>query len=337
METVLKYGLYEWIDIFLRHLQLERGYSNNTVVSYGTDLKIFSEFLESCNIPSWDKVSRKHVEAFLQKMSSGLSKSTQSRRLSVLRSFFKFLKREGVITRNPAKGVRFPKPDRALPKVLSIEELKRLFGVCGEILSGLSFRGVPSEAREPRGIPNEIPRFARDDNILALRDVAILECLYGTGIRASELTGLRLENLRLDAGYITVRGKGSKERIVPIGEYAIDALKKYLDQVRPKLLLKAGRKQAADSYVFLNNRGEPLSRQGLWKIIKGLVRKAGIKKRITPHTLRHTFATHMLEHGADLKSLQMLLGHASISSTQIYTHLVLAHLKEIHETYHPRP
>ena len=321
METVLKYGLYEWIDIFLRHLQLERGYSNNTVVSYGTDLKIFSEFLESCNIPSWDKVSRKHVEAFLQKMSSGLSKSTQSRRLSVLRSFFKFLKREGVITRNPAKGVRFPKPDRALPKVLSIEELKRLFGVCGEILSG-----GDTDVESPE-----------TSNILALRDVAILECLYGTGIRASELTGLKLENLRLDAGYITVRGKGSKERIVPIGEYAIDALKKYLDQVRPKLLLKAGRKQAADSYVFLNNRGEPLSRQGLWKIIKGLVRKAGIKKRITPHTLRHTFATHMLEHGADLKSLQMLLGHASISSTQIYTHLVLAHLKEIHETYHPRP
>lgn len=321
METVLKYGLYEWIDIFLRHLQLERGYSSNTVVSYGTDLRIFSEFIENRNISSWHQVSREHVEAFLQKMSSGLSKSTQSRRLSVLRSFFKFLKREGVVSRNPAKNVRFPKPDRALPKVLSIEELKRLFGVCGEILSG---GDVDVESPET-------------SNILALRDVAILECLYGTGIRASELTGLKLENLRLDAGYITVRGKGSKERIAPIGEYAIDALKKYLDQVRPKLLLKAGRKQVADSYVFLNNRGEPLSRQGLWKIIKGLVRKAGIKKRISPHTLRHTFATHMLEHGADLKSLQMLLGHASISSTQIYTHLVLAHLKEIHETYHPRP
>ncbi|MEJ5301760.1 MAG: site-specific tyrosine recombinase XerD [Thermodesulforhabdaceae bacterium] len=325
METLRKYGLYEWIDMFLRHLKLERGYSNNTVVSYGTDLKIFAEFLESRNVSSWNELSREHIEAFIQKISSGLSKRTQSRRLSVLRSFFRFLQREGVISRNPAKAVRFPKPDRTLPRVLSVEELKRLFGICSEVLP---ISDVEAETTE---FSSEFSR------MLALRDVAILECLYGTGVRASELTRLKLENIHLDAGYIKVQGKGSKERVVPIGEYAVDALKKYLVQVRPKLILNVQGKRGPDSCVFLNNRGEPLSRQGLWKIIKGLAKKAGIKKRITPHTLRHTFATHMLEHGADLKSLQMLLGHASISSTQVYTHLALAHLKEIHETYHPRP
>lgn len=313
------YGLYQWIDIFLRHLQLERGYSRNTVVSYGTDLKIFAEFLESRHVISWDRVSQEDVETFLHSLSGHFSKRTQARRLSVLRSFFKFLQREKVLTRSPAKMVRFPKLDRSLPKALSVEELRRLFS---------AYHDEPSDT--------ENIEETRLIKALHIRDMAILECLYGTGVRASELTGLKLTDVHLDSGYILVRGKGSKERIVPLGEYAIDALKTYIEQARPYLLKRAPQGEMVP-FVFLNHRGDTLSRQGLWKIIKELARKAGIRKSITPHTLRHTFATHMLQRGADLRSLQLLLGHASISSTQIYTHLTLEHLKEIHETYHPRP
>ncbi|MGC8719523.1 MAG: site-specific tyrosine recombinase XerD [Thermodesulforhabdaceae bacterium] len=313
------YGLYQWIDTFLRHLQLERGYSRNTVVSYGTDLKIFAEFLESRHVVSWDRVSQEDVETFLHSLSDHFSKRTQARRLSVLRSFFKFLQREKVLTRSPAKMVRFPKLDRSLPKALSVEELRRLFS---------AYHDEPSDTENI-----EEPRLIK---ALHIRDMAILECLYGTGVRASELTGLKLTDVHLDSGYILVRGKGSKERIVPLGEYAIDALKTYIEQARPYLLKRAPQGEMVP-FVFLNHRGDTLSRQGLWKIIKELARKAGIRKNITPHTLRHTFATHMLQRGADLRSLQLLLGHASISSTQIYTHLTLEHLKEIHETYHPRP
>ncbi|MCX7823497.1 MAG: site-specific tyrosine recombinase XerD [Syntrophobacterales bacterium] len=309
-------GFYEWIDMFLRHLHLERGYSYNTITSYGTDLRIVAEFLEGRGISSWKEVSRGDLEMFLQELSTGFSKRTQARRLSVLRSFFKFLSREKVISYNPAKIVKFPKLDKTLPKVLSIEELRRLFNV---------YSKTSNNADEESA------------KLLTLRDMAILECLYGTGIRASELTGLRIEGLHLETGYVLIRGKGSKERIVPLGEYAIEALKRYLEESRPKLLRKNRNERSESAFVFLNNRGETLSRQGLWKIIRELAKKAGIKKRITPHTLRHTFATHMLERGADLRSIQILLGHSSISSTQVYTHLVLAYLKDIHETYHPRP
>lgn len=313
------FGFYEWIDTFLRHLQLERGYSYNTVVSYGTDLKIFAEFLEARQVTSWRDVSREDVEVFLQSLSSDFSKRTQARRLSVLRSFFKFLQRERVLSHSPAKMVKFPKLDRSLPKALSVDELRRLF--------------VAQEESPSDEATVEEKRLMK---ALHIRDMAILECLYGTGVRASELTGLRLADVHLDSGYILVRGKGSKERIVPLGEYAVEALRTYIEEARPQLLRRMPPDESS-SFVFLNHRGENLSRQGLWKIIKELARRAGIRKNITPHTLRHTFATHMLQRGADLRSLQMLLGHSSISSTQIYTHLTLEHLKEIHETYHPRP
>lgn len=318
MKVYREYGLYEWIDIFLKHLQLERGYSYHTVTSYGTDLKIFAEFLEGRNISSWKDVTRREIEVFVQGLSSTVSKRTQSRRLSVIRSFFKFLQRERLVSSNPAKNLKFPKLDKVLPRVLSVEELKLLFGIQNKSLENDG--GEDAKART-----------------LSVRDMAILECLYGTGIRASELTGLKMGDLHLESGYILVRGKGSKERIVPLGEYAIDALKRYLEEARPQLTKRSRSQDSANSYVFLNNHGEALSRQGLWKIIKELAKKAGIRKRITPHTLRHTFATHMIERGADIRSLQMLLGHSSISSTQIYTHLVLSYLKDIHETYHPRP
>lgn len=321
MKSPDEYTLYEWIDVFLKHLQLERGYSLHTVTSYGTDLKIFAEFLENRGIMSWKDVSRKDLEAFLQKLSANFSRRTQSRRLSGLRSFFKFLQREKIIGLNPAKTLKFPKIDKTLPRVISVEELKRLFSLQGNLQPG-DHNNTEEQAKA---------------RILSIRDTAILECLYGTGIRASELTGLRMGDLHIESGYILVRGKGSRERIVPLGEYAIEALKKYLEESRPKLVSKAQNKEAHILHVFLNNRGEPLSRQGLWKIIKELARKAGIRKHITPHTLRHTFATHMLERGADIRTIQVLLGHSSISSTQVYTHLVLGYLKDIHETYHPRP
>ncbi len=299
---MMNYSLNEWIDMFLKHLQVERGTSKNTISSYGTDLKIFAEMVEFLGCKSWRDVERTHIEKFLQETSTRFSKKTQARRLSAIRSFFKFLQRERAIEKNSAKSVRFPKPDKTLPKALSIEELKKLFN------------SVYSN---------------NEEDPLTFRDIAILECLYGTGVRATELVELEMENLKLESGYITVKGKGSKERMIPLGEYAQDALRNYLQRGRPLMKAKTNK-------VFLNKDGNKLTRQGLWKILKEIALRAGVNKNITPHVLRHTFATHMLEGGADLKSLQMLLGHSSISSTQIYTHLALRHLKEIHEKYHPR-
>ncbi len=326
------YSLYEWIDIFLRHLQVERAMSHHTIASYGTDITQFAKFLEDRGIRRWSDVSREEGVAFFAQTRHTTAKRTQSRRLSSLRSFFSFLEREGAIARNHLKTLSFPKPDRTLPRALSVEDLQKLFSV---VASPVTPSGAEISAK------NSPP----DNGLalaLALRDTAILECLYGTGMRASEITALEMSNLRLEAGYVIVRGKGAKERIVPIGEYATDALSRYLHEGRPTLISRGlrsplrGHQRDLQHRIFLNHHGAPLSRQGLWKIITDHAKRAGIAIHVTPRKLRHTFATHMLQGGADLKSLQMLLGHASISTTQIYTHIALRHLKEIHEIYHPR-
>jgi integrase/recombinase XerD len=216
--------------------------------------------------------------------------------------FFRFLVTEGMIESSPARLLGAPKLPRKLPDVLTRDEVDMLLA-----------QPDPSNQR-------------------GQRDKAMLELLYATGLRVSELVGLQMSNINLEAGYVRMVGKGSKERMVPMGTKASEVLKAYLTEARGKLL-----KNRSSSYLFLNSRGEGLTRQGFWKIIKKYGKKAGIRKEITPHKLRHSFASHLLEGGADLRSVQVMLGHADISTTQIYTHITRERLKQIHEKYHPRP
>lgn len=296
-------GIDGWVDLFLGHLKLERGLSDHTIDAYGRDLRDFILFLSEhrpeCR--ELQEIDTELIRSYVNSLAPDCSPRTQARKLSTLRSFFGFLLREGAVRANPAKGVSFPREREALPTFLSLDEVARLL-----------------DAPNP-----ETP--------IGLRDRAILELLYATGVRVSELTGLTLERVRLDPGYIVVYGKGSKERVVPLGEYAIEALKEYLQWGRPFLV-----KDRALSLLFINKNGKRLTRLGVWKLIRKYALMAGINRDVTPHVLRHTFATHLLEHGVDLRSLQEMLGHASISSTQVYTHVVTKHLKEIHSRCHPR-
>ncbi len=292
-----------WIDIYLNHLIIEKGYSRNTVSSYNRDLVDFAEFIsEQHACSTWQNVDTNIVKSYIHQISNSYSPKTQARKLSSLRSFFKFLLREGIITKNPALSIKFPKEKTHLPKFLSIEEVNRLLN--------------SPDQQTPIG----------------MRDRAILELLYGTGIRVSELVELKLDQISFSSNHIVVRGKGSKERIVPLGEYAIEALNIYLRDGRPRLI-----KKVTDiDYVFINKNGRKLTRLGVWRLLKKYALRANISMEISPHVLRHTFATHLLRHGADLRIVQELLGHSSISSTQVYTHTALEHLKEVHQKFHPR-
>ncbi len=235
-------------------------------------------------------------------MGPSFSPRSRARRLAALRTFFKFLEKEGLVQGNPASLVHFPKLGPQLPKSLTSAAIESLLA-------------LPDTAKP-----------------LGQRDRAMFELLYACGLRVSELGGLQLSQIALEPGYLTVRGKGEKERLIPMGELAAESLKTYLQYGRLKLL-----KKGFIPEVFINARGEKLSRQGIWKIIKSSARKAGITTNITPHMLRHSFATHLLENGADLRSLQVMLGHSDIATTQIYTHVARERLKEIHRKYHPRP
>lgn len=290
------------IDRFLSHLAVERGLSANTVAAYSRDLQEIKGFLRGEGVSNWDELRREHVSAYLKKVGRTLSERSRARRLAALRSFCKHLLVLGVLRENPAARVTFPKSRLSLPKVLSWGEVEALL-------------------KQPV-----------NSRLLGQRDRAMLELLYATGLRVSELTDLQLRQLHLETGYLVVLGKGGKERLVPLGEWAAAALKVYLEEARP-LLLKGRPAQE----IFVNHHGRNLSRQGVWKIIKQHALQAGIRQNITPHMLRHSFATHLLEHGADLRSLQAMLGHADISTTQIYTHVARTRLKEIHQKYHPRP
>ena len=292
----------ELVDSFMSYLSVERGLSVNTLSAYGGDLREFCGFLKPLGIACWEDVSREHLVGYLEKMSESLSARSRARRLAAVRSFFKYLERTGRLVKSPASGVRFPKLGLTLPKVLSPSEVEALLS-------------MPDASRP-----------------LGERDKALLELLYATGLRISELAELQLKQVHLDAGYLVVRGKGDKERLVPMGEWASEALKAYLEGSR---ILLAGKGNGRE--VFLNRAGQGLSRQGLWKIIKNYARRAGIGRNMTPHMLRHSFATHLLENGVDLRLLQTMLGHADVSTTQIYTHVARTRLKEIHTKYHPRP
>lgn len=290
------------LDLFLDYLAVERGLSSNTLVAYSSDLREFAQFVKELAIVDWRDVLKIHVQEYMASVGDRLTHRSKARRLAAMRSFFKYLERRGRIPRNPTAGVRFPKFHAALPHVLSATDVENL-------LTG----------PDPK-------------TILGQRDKAMLELLYAAGLRVSELVNLQLQQVHLDPGYLVVRGKGDKERLVPMGEWAADALKIYLEDGRTKLT----RKGWSVSEVFLNSRGNKLSRQGIWKIIKGYAELSGIRQNLTPHMLRHSFATHLLENGADLRSLQAMLGHADISTTQIYTHVARARLKEIHQKFHPR-
>ncbi|OPY63464.1 MAG: Tyrosine recombinase XerD [Pelotomaculum sp. PtaU1.Bin065] len=294
--------MIELLDEYIYHLAVERGLAENTLVSYRLDLNGYLEFCRKRGLKSLEQVDKNVIMSYLfQLQLEGRSPATISRRLAAARSFYKYLVSEDILQKDPTADLEFPKLAQKLPKVLTVEEVDTLLG-------------QPSIS-EPAGI----------------RDKAMLELLYATGIRVSELVSLNLEHINLESGFIRCFGKGSKERIIPVGDVAARFLKEYLSRGRSKLT-KAGNPPA----LFVNQHGRRLTRQGFWKIIKKYALKANIKKEITPHTFRHSFATHLLENGADLRSVQEMLGHADISTTQIYTHLTKQRMKEVYNRSHPR-
>lgn len=290
------------IDSFLTYLTAVKGLSKNTLESYGRDILKLAVFLEGKDITRIDQVGYKHILDFLTYLKEqGLNTRSTSRTLISVRQFFKFLLTEKFIESDPTFLIRTPKIKMGLPETLSLEDVEKLLS-------------SPDES-SPEGI----------------RDKSMLEVLYATGIRVSELVELGLNDVNFDLGYIIAYGKGSKQRIVPIGEKAKIKLREYLDTSRPKLL-----KSRTSPHLFVTRLGRKMTRQGFWKIIKAYSRKSGLTKKISPHTLRHSFATHLLERGADLRAIQVMLGHSDISTTQIYTHVERERLKEVHKKYHPR-
>ncbi|MCG6918474.1 MAG: site-specific tyrosine recombinase XerD [Deltaproteobacteria bacterium] len=290
------------LDLYLDYLTVERGLAPNTRASYSADLLKFLAYLKDRGISDWSQVRYSEVMGFLSKsQEQGLAPRSRARLLSALRGFFKFMVRDSHLKESPVANLASPRLRRQLPTVLSVAEVERLLA-----------RPSP-----------ELP--------LGLRDAAMLEVLYGTGLRVSELVTLTLGRVNLEVGFLVVMGKGSKERIVPAGEAATESLRSYLRAARPRLL-----KGRMTEILFVTNRGTAMTRQGFWKLLKKYGREAGLKKKLTPHILRHSFATHLLERGADLRSVQMMLGHADISTTQIYTHVARERLREVHKKYHPR-
>jgi len=289
------------LDDFICYIRIERGLSNNTVRAYYRDLKEFIDFLKTQNISPLT-VSQKVLLDFLSYLGKRLASRSVARHISSLKMFFHFLVAEGLIIRNPANLLENPKPTKGLPDILNTKEIEILLS--------------QPETTKPGG----------------LRDLAILEVLYATGLRVSELISLKLSDINLETGYIRTLGKGAKERIVPMGENAIEVINSYMSKGRKKMI-----KDCNPPYLFLNLRGQSITRQGLWKIIKKYGHKAGLKKKITPYGIRNSFASHLLEAGADLRSVQIMLGHEDISPTQIYTHVTKERLKFVHKECHPRP
>lgn len=294
--------LEDYIQNYLHALLVERGLSSNTITSYKQTLRHFIAFLETINIKEVDKVNSSIISKYFEILNNEKkSKTTISHTISVLNNFFKYLMITGKIKSDPMASIQNLKKDHFLPVVMTPQEIMLLLSI--------------SDEKKPLG----------------LRDKALLEVMYATGMRISEVINLTLDQLHLDIGMIEIIGKGNHKRLVPIGDIAIKYLERYLSEVRDRLV-----KDYKYNQVFLNPSGKPLTRQGIWKKIKILVQKAGINKNVTPHTIRHSFATHLLENGADLRIIQELLGHADISTTQIYTHLTQKQLSEVYDKYHPR-
>lgn len=290
------------IDSYLTYLRVERQLAANTLEAYGHDLRKVADFLVSRGINGAADVSQTDVLAYLVKLhDEKLTSRSVTRNLVALRGLFHHLIRERAIVRDPTAEVEFPAKWSKLPRFLSLEQIDALLA-------------APDRRTN-----------------LGLRDHAILELFYASGLRISELSALTTDRINLQQGYVMPLGKGSKERLVPMGKAAIDALTEYLSDSRPRL---AGRRLC--DRLFLSRLGQGITRQRLWDIIKGYARAAGIRINVTPHMLRHSFATHLIERGADLRIVQAMLGHADISTTQIYTHLSRSHLKKVYKKYHPR-
>jgi len=289
------------IHEFINYLSVERGLAINTLESYGRDLRQYSQFLgeDDADLDAVSRTTILNYLMFLQKQ--GKATATIARRLAALKAFYQFLVREKRIKSDPTVNLESPKLEKRLPRVLTVSEVERLL--------------AQPDGSQPAG----------------MRDRAMLELLYATGIRVSELVSLDNLDVNLETGYIRCSGKGSKERIVPLGTLAIQSVSEYMAHGRPKLV-----KDRDEPALFVNHHGHRLTRQGFWKIVKKYADDARVEKEITPHTLRHSFATHLLENGADLRSVQEMLGHADISTTQIYTHVTKGRLKEVYARTHPR-
>ena len=302
--------MQEQIDEFLDYVATERGYSENTLAAYRTDLGQFAEFLSDYSTQKkkeppteWNQIDKNHIVDYMLAMKErGYASSTVARKVAATKSFFHFLKEEGSVTDDPTLKLESPKVKKHLPKAISIEDVERLLA-------------------EP----------TKSDSAKGLRDTALLETLYATGLRVSEVVSLNIEDVDLETGTIYCIGKGDRERVVPVYDQAALTIDAYLKNGRPVLV-----RNSEEKALFLNHRGERLTRQGLWLIIKQYVDTVGIEGDVTPHTLRHSFATHMLHGGAKLRDVQKLLGHANISTTQVYTQVTQDHLREAYNVAHPR-
>ncbi len=312
-----------FLQPFIQFLCLERGLSSNTVCAYQRDLLQFGQGFPS-KAPA--AVTRAEILDYLMALKDkGLTPSSVARKLVAIKVFYRFLLSRNLVPTDPAGVIESPRLWKGLPEVLDVEEVSRLLNAAGP---SIPRRSQPRE--KPRGSGQARLR-AGTDGKKGVRDRAILELLYATGLRVSEASSLKVADLNEQAGFLRCMGKGGKERVVPVGRHALEWIRKYRTPIREGLNPKPEVRQ-----LFLNRFGRPLSRQSIWGLVKQYALKAGIKKKIAPHTLRHSFATHLLQAGADLRVVQELLGHASITTTQIYTHVDRARLKAIHAKYHPR-
>jgi integrase/recombinase XerD len=298
----------EKIDEYLHYLQVEKHLAKKTLEAYAHDLKLWHQFICKEGLNTWDQTRKDHFLGFSvsRREKDKVGVSSLARNLVTIRNFYKFLLNEKYIKKNEAENLELPKKGLRLPKYLTLREVDTL-------------------------LEGEIQEKNKNAYLKAKRNQTMFQLLYATGIRVSELVGLKTHGVNLQSGYVLVFGKGSKERYVPMGKVAISHLDTYLKEIRSKLML-----QNKSEYVFVNNRGKPITRQTFWKYLKDLAKEQGITKAISPHIIRHSFATHLLENGADLRSVQIMLGHADISTTQIYTHVSRERLKEVHRKFHPR-
>ncbi|MFH1073506.1 MAG: site-specific tyrosine recombinase XerD [Candidatus Firestonebacteria bacterium] len=296
--------MLELVPEFLMYLSTERRYPSSTVSSYKNDINQFLDFLEKKGIGNAARITKHDILDYLSAMKEKYDPSSSARKLSAIKTFFKFLSLEKKMEENPAAELESPRLIKKLPDVLSEQEIVSLL--------------------------ESVKQNDKDD----LRDRALLELMYATGMRISEVSNLKIHDYDTGAQYIRCMGKGSKERIVPVGKVAADWVDEYIEKTRRVIVEKTN---SSSGELFLNKRGKKFSRVWLWKIIVKRVAAAGIAKHVTPHTLRHSFATHLLAHGADLRSVQEMLGHSSISTTQIYTHVDRSRLREVHKKFHPRP
>lgn len=294
--------MHQLIDDYLNFMAVEKGASRNTLEGYSRDLNRYAAFIDGLKIRDIRQIGAEELISYLSRLKSeGLAANSMNRALAALRGFYKYLLREKKLESTPVAHIELARVWTHLPDVLSREEMSLL----------LTQPGSATPA--------------------AVRDAAMLELIYATGIRVSELTGLTLNSINWQVGYLIAMGKGEKERIVPLGRTAYDQVKRYIEVARPLML-----KRRQCDILFLNRLGKGMTRQGFWKIVKKYAAKAKLAKKVHPHTFRHSFATHLLEGGADLRSVQIMLGHADISTTQIYTHVTRERLKEVHRKYHPR-